>query len=233
MGEPATFDAGGSTDPEGEQLSYAFDLDGNGTYEFDGGTNPLALRSFPAPGGYSVGVQVTDPRGASVTTSRGINVVAAPVPQPQPVLGQQGVAKLLRGIVLYRLPGTKEFVPLVDLTAIPNGTEIDARRGRLLITVLHDASGQLDGARFHAGRFIFRQGKGATPITTLTLTGGSFKNCNVQARGLGCLAFLPRASRAAPARAPGAACAGSGAPAAAASARAGATAPRRSAARSG
>ena len=104
------------------------------------------------------------------------------MPQPQPVLGKQGVAKLLRGIVLFRLPGTKEFVPLVDLTAIPNGTEIDARKGRLLITVLHDASGQLDGARFYAGRFIFRQGKGETPITTLKLTGGSFKNCTVRAQ---------------------------------------------------
>ena len=83
----------------------------------------------------------------------------------------------------FRLPGTKEFVLLTELTAIPNGTEIDARKGRLLITVLHDASGQLDGARFYAGRFIFRQGKGATPLTTLKLTGGSFKNCSAKASG--------------------------------------------------
>ena len=40
----------GSTDPEGEPLHYAFDLDGNGSYEFDGGDNPLALRSFATPG---------------------------------------------------------------------------------------------------------------------------------------------------------------------------------------
>jgi uncharacterized delta-60 repeat protein len=180
-GAPAAFDAAGSSDPEGEQLSYAFDLDGDGSYEFDGGTNPLALRSFPAPGGYTVGVRVTDPRGASATAARGIEVVAAPVPPPQPVLGEQGVAQLLRGIVLYRLPGTKKFLPLGDLTAIPNGTEIDARKGRVLITVLHDASGLLDGARFFAGRFIFSQGEGETPITTLRLSGGSFKNCTVGA----------------------------------------------------
>ena len=49
-GGPAVFDAGGSSDPEGEPLRYAFDLDGNGSYEFDGGGNALALRSFPAPG---------------------------------------------------------------------------------------------------------------------------------------------------------------------------------------
>jgi hypothetical protein len=78
---------------------------------------------------------------------------------------------------------------MVGLTAIPNGTEIDTRRGRLLLTVLHDASGQLDGAKFYAGRFVFRQGKGATPVTTLGLTGGSFKNCTVKARASG-VAFV-------------------------------------------
>jgi uncharacterized delta-60 repeat protein len=183
VGEPGAFDAGGSSDPEGEALRYAFDLDGDGSYEFDGGTNPFALRSFPAPGGYSVGVRVTDPRGASATAARAVTVVAAPGPPlPQPILGKQGVAQPLRGIVRVRLPGTKRFVRLTELTAIPNGTEIDARKGRLLITVLHDASGLLDGARFRAGRFVFSQGAGATPITTLKLTGGSFRNCTIKAR---------------------------------------------------
>jgi len=183
-GAPAVFDASGSSDPEGEQLRYAFDLDGNGDFEFDGGTNPLALRSFAAPGGYSVRVRVTDPRGASATAARAITVVAAPgPPPPQPILGKQGVAKPLRGVVRFRLPGTKKFLPLLDLTAIPNGTEIDARKGRLLLTVLHDASGQLDGARFYAGRFIFRQGKGEEPITRLKLSGGSFDSCTIQPQG--------------------------------------------------
>src|SRR6185436_6153349 len=40
-GAPVTFDAGGSSDPEGEALRFAFDLDGNGDYEFDGGGNPF------------------------------------------------------------------------------------------------------------------------------------------------------------------------------------------------
>jgi hypothetical protein len=177
-----TFDAGASSDPEGEALAFAFDLDGNGSYEFDGGGNPFAVRSFPAPGTYSVGVRVTDPRGASATAARTLTVSAAQVPPPQPLLGKQGVARPVRGIVRIRLPGTKKFVRLTELTAIPNGTEIDARRGRVLITVLHDASGRLDAARFYAGRFIFNQGKGATPITTLKLSGGSFASCKTRAR---------------------------------------------------
>ena len=176
-GGPAVFDAGGSSDPEGEPLRYAFDLDGNGSYEFDGGGNALALRSFPAPGSYSVGVRVTDPRNASSTATRAIAVIAADEPPPQPELGEQGVAQPLRGIVRVRLPGTRRFVRLTDLTAIPNGTEIDARKGRLLLTVLHDANGRLDGVRVFGGRFFFRQLDGATPITRLKPSGGLFKTC--------------------------------------------------------
>ncbi len=182
VGAPAAFDAAGSTDPEGEQLRYAFDLDGNGSYEFDGGTNALALRSFAVPGAYTVGVRVSDPRGASATATHAIAVRTAPEPLPQPVLGEQGVGQPLRGIVRFRLPGTKKFVRMRELTAIPNGTEIDVRKGRILLTVLHDATGRLDGARFFAGRFIFRQGGGDTPITRLKLSGGSFENCTAGAQ---------------------------------------------------
>ncbi len=96
---------------------------------------------------------------------------------PQPVLGEQGVARPVRGIVRYRLPGRKRFRRMTELTAIPNGTEIDARKGRVLLTVLHDASGALDGARFYAGRFLFRQGKAAVPVTTLKLTNGTLSKC--------------------------------------------------------
>jgi uncharacterized delta-60 repeat protein len=180
-GAPATFDAVGSSDPEGEALRFAFDLDGNGSYEFDGGGNPLALRSFPAAGTYTAGVRVTDPRGGTATATTGIVVTPATRPVPQPVLGRQGVATPKRGIVRVRLPGTKKFVPITDVSAIPNGTEIDARRGRVLLTVLHDATGRLDGAVFYAGRFIFHQGKGKVPITTLRLSGGSFAACGKRA----------------------------------------------------
>ena len=179
-GAPVAFDAAGSSDPEGEPLRFAFDLDGDGSHEFDGGQNPFAVRSFPAPGTYTVGVRVTDPRGGSATAARSVAVSAAPQPQPEPQLGRQGVAAPTRGVVLYRLPGTKHFVRLTGLAAIPNGTEIDARKGRVLITVEHDKSGRLDAAYFYAGRFIFNQAKGVRPITTLRLSGGSFTGCKAK-----------------------------------------------------
>jgi uncharacterized delta-60 repeat protein len=193
-GAPVTLDAGGSSDPEGEPLRYAFDLDGNGSFEFDGGANPFAATSFSAPGTYTVGVRVTDPRGASATATRGIAVSAAAQPPPRPVLSQQGVARPVRGIIRIRLPGTKQFVRITELTAIPNGTEIDARRGRVLLTVLRNANGDLDAARFYAGRFIFRQGKGAVPLTTLKLSGGSFASCGRKRKAQRSLFALASAS---------------------------------------
>ncbi|HZB75488.1 MAG TPA: PKD domain-containing protein [Solirubrobacteraceae bacterium] len=197
-GAPAEISAAGSSDPEDEPLRYAFDLDGDGAYEFDGGENPLALRSFAVPGSYTVGVRVSDPRGAAATVQRSIAVVAGPA-LPQPVLGKQGVARPVRGTIRFRLPGQKRFRPMLELTAIPNGTEIDARKGRVLLTVLHDASGALDGARFYAGRFIFRQGAGAVPLTTLKLTNGTLAKCRKRTtagagRALAVAARIPRSS---------------------------------------
>jgi len=178
-GATVTFDAGGSSDSEGEALRYAFDLDGDGTFELDRGASPVAARSFADPGVRTVRVRVSDPRGAAAVATRSI-AISAPAP-PSPVLGKQGVARPLRGVVRFRLPGTRRFVRMRGLTAIPNGTEIDARKGRILLTVLHDASGRLDRARFYAGRFVFRQGKGRTPLTNLKLSGGSFAACGARA----------------------------------------------------
>ena len=229
-GAPAEISGAGSSDPEGEPLNYAFDLDGHGSFEFDGGDNPLALRSFAIPGTYTVGVRVSDPRGGTATAQRQIAVTAGPA-VPQPVLGEQGVARPARDRPLP--PPGPQAVPAHDeLTAIPNGTEIDARKGRVLLTVLHDASGALDGARFYAGRFLFREGKAAVPVTTLKLTNGTLLKCRKRrgaaaARAAPASWRSPRASRAR--RATG----GSGATAAAGSARAAATARPPSAARSG
>ena len=135
-------------------------------------------------------MRVTDPRGATATATRAVTVVAAAQPVPRPVLGEQGVARPISGVVRIRLPGKRRFVRLTELTAIPNGTEIDARKGRLFLSVLRNASGRLDGATFYSGRFIFRQGDGPRPITHLKLSGGSFANCSAGAAGLARIASV-------------------------------------------
>jgi sugar lactone lactonase YvrE len=64
-GAQVTFDASGSSDPEGLQLRYSWDLDGNGSFETAGGTTPTITRAYAGTTTLTARVQVTDPHGAS------------------------------------------------------------------------------------------------------------------------------------------------------------------------
>ena len=55
------FDASGSTDPDGDALTYAWDLDGDG--EYDDSTEEFPRDTYAA-GAHEVGLRVTDPQGA-------------------------------------------------------------------------------------------------------------------------------------------------------------------------
>jgi len=82
-------------------------------------------------------------------------------PTPTPVANKSVGAETVSGRVLVRLPGSKRFVALKD-SVIPNGTEVDTRKGSVEI----DRS---DGghATFRRGLFKISQSHG---LTTLTLT---------------------------------------------------------------
>jgi glucose/arabinose dehydrogenase len=60
-----SLDATGSSDPDGDALSFAWDLDGDG--QFDDATGAKVSRTYAAPGTYQPEVRVSDPDGASDT----------------------------------------------------------------------------------------------------------------------------------------------------------------------
>jgi hypothetical protein len=64
-GGQVTFDASASKDPEGLGLRYAWDLDGNGSFETAGGTSPTITRTFNGTTPFTARVQVSDPHGAA------------------------------------------------------------------------------------------------------------------------------------------------------------------------
>jgi PKD repeat protein len=70
------FDASGSSDPDGDTLTYTWDLDGNGT--FGDATGAKVSRTYTADGTYTVTLRVTDGRGGSQTTSKTITVGNSP-----------------------------------------------------------------------------------------------------------------------------------------------------------
>ena len=63
-----------ASDPDGSIVNYAFDLDGDGSFETDNGPLPATGTVFNQPGNYTVAVQVTDDDGLSTSDSLVINV---------------------------------------------------------------------------------------------------------------------------------------------------------------
>ena len=72
--KPSTSTASGSSDPDGTIAKYEWDLDGNGSYETETGTEPVATRSYPTAGSYDVRLRVTDSSGNKSSTLRTVTV---------------------------------------------------------------------------------------------------------------------------------------------------------------
>jgi PKD repeat protein len=81
-GDPVTFDAASSFDPDGDIASYTWDFDGDGVAD---STGPEVIRSFRAPGTFAVRLTVTDDDGNADTVVYTIEVgggVSSPVGPP-------------------------------------------------------------------------------------------------------------------------------------------------------
>ena len=72
-----TFNASGSSDPDGAIVKYEWDLDGNGAFEKTT-TTPKVTRAYSAPGTFAVKLRVTDDRGGTDAQSHTLIVHRAP-----------------------------------------------------------------------------------------------------------------------------------------------------------
>ena len=77
-GQTVTLSAAGSIDPDGAIAKYEWDLDGNGSYEFNSGANPTITRTFPNRMNVTVRVRVTDSDGATAIATGPLTVNAPP-----------------------------------------------------------------------------------------------------------------------------------------------------------
>lgn len=90
-----------------------------------------------------------------------------PSPAPTPVPNQSVVGDEERGTVKVKLPGTSTFVDLNDVKSLPNGTEIDTRKGAIKLRAVPKPGAPVEEALFYDGLFKLKQSGG---ITTLTLS---------------------------------------------------------------
>ena len=72
-----SFDGMGSSDPDGQPLTYAWDLDGDGQFDDSNASQPTY--TYTQPGTYSVRLRVSDPQNAS-GTSQPITITANNTP---------------------------------------------------------------------------------------------------------------------------------------------------------
>jgi len=75
---PVAFDAGASSDSDGSIQSFAWDRDGDGSFEANTGATPTTTASYAAPGIVQVSVRVTDDDGAATTLTKELVVTAPP-----------------------------------------------------------------------------------------------------------------------------------------------------------
>jgi glucose/arabinose dehydrogenase len=72
VGMTVSFDGSASSDPNGDPLSYAWDLDGDGA--FDDSTAATTTRTYNAAGTFRVSLQVSDGKGGTATDAVTVSV---------------------------------------------------------------------------------------------------------------------------------------------------------------
>ena len=95
---------------------------------------------------------VTVPQQATPTPAPPVTPAQDPAPAPTPDAGN-AVVTPATGTILIRRKGSRTFEPLTAGAAIPYGSEIDARKGRVTLTSLPRAGAAPETADFFAGLF--------------------------------------------------------------------------------
>ena len=95
---------------------------------------------------------------------------------PAPVAGRTVNAAAVQPGVRVKAPGSSSFVALAEPSQLRTGTVVDARKGRVRISV-DNGRGGVDTSDFYGGIFRITQIASGSRLATLTLLGGSFRGC--------------------------------------------------------
>ncbi len=107
-GDSVTLSGAGSTDPDNDELAYAWDLDNDGAYDDANGVT--VNWAFADDGIYTVGLQVTDPGGLTDTDTTEITVlnVAPQITAITAPIEPVQVGQLVETSAFFTDPGTND-----------------------------------------------------------------------------------------------------------------------------
>jgi hypothetical protein len=122
VGGQVTFDASGSSDPDGDALHYRFDIDGEPGFEVDNGSNPKLTQTYVSSAKFDAAVQVSD-------TSNEPDVAKVPLvigdPNPLKVkLAAHAHGKRVRATVTTGRPATVRIE-----VRTPDATLVGSKKG--------------------------------------------------------------------------------------------------------
>jgi hypothetical protein len=105
VGETVRFDGSPSSD-DSKVVDYAWDLDGNGTFETDTKANPKTTMKYNAPGTVNVRLRVTDDNGLQDIVAHAVEVLAQPpadTTAPRVSIAPHSVKMSRKGFVSMRI----------------------------------------------------------------------------------------------------------------------------------
>ncbi len=124
-GGPYTVGEGGSvqleasgSDPEGDALSFSWDLNGDGVFETPGQSVSFSAAGLDGPGSVTVRVRAEDPSGSSAEAEALVSIQNLPpqvgFPQVSPALSVQGEGVTASATFSDPFPGDSPFTCTVD-----------------------------------------------------------------------------------------------------------------------
>jgi hypothetical protein len=105
VGETVRFDGSQSSD-DSKVADYAWDLDGNGTFETDTHANPKTTMKYNTPGTVNVRLRVTDDNGLQDIVTHAVEVLAQPpadTTAPQVSIAPHSVKMSRKGFISMRI----------------------------------------------------------------------------------------------------------------------------------
>ena len=180
-GDTITLDASASSDPDGDALTYAWDIDDDGEYD---DVNGLTVNtSFIQPGDHVIGLQVTDDGGLSDTDTIVLTVLPWTLTGFYQPVDMNGIYNLVKGgstvpLKFEIFAGSAELTDIFDvknLTYAETACDKNAATDEIEVTTIGSTSLRYDT---QSGQFIYNWKTPSTAgkcyrVTMMTMDGSS------------------------------------------------------------